>query len=187
MFCLLDEEMGGTSQQGPQKSSKSSPSCYRQGSVVSQRLGPAKATQPVSDKPGIRTWALVHFQWPSRSGKETSKPAGMRGCWVTFAGTGIRLYRSSLVRVLLKRLRKERNQKKLAGKNIRVKLWPNPFSHCGVNILLGYNLGTFLGMGLTDYGKALKSKVKGLVFYFEAISNTSSFFSKWLLENALVF
>ena len=187
MFCLLDEEMGGTSQQGPQKSSKSSPSCYRQGSVVSQRLGPAKATQPVSDKPGIRTWALVHFQWPSRSGKETSKPAGMRGCWVTFAGTGIRLYRSSLVRVLLKRLRKERNQKKLAGKKIRVKLWPNPFSHCGVNILLGYNLGTFLGMGLTDYGKALKSKVKGLVFYFEAISNTSSFFSKWLLENALVF
>lgn len=42
-------------------------------------------------------------------------------------------------------------------------------------------------MGSTDYGKALKSKVKGLVFYFEAISNTSSFFSKWLLENALVF
>lgn len=76
---------------------------------------------------------------------------------------------------------------KLARKKIRVKLWPNPFSHCGVNIFLGYNLGTFLGMGSTDYGKALKSKVKGLVFYFEAISNTSRFSSKWLLENALVF
>lgn len=42
-------------------------------------------------------------------------------------------------------------------------------------------------MGSTDYGKALKSKVKSLVFDFEAIFNTSSFFSKWLLENALVF
>lgn len=131
MFCLLDEEMGGTGQQGPQKSSKSSASCYRQGSVVSQRLGPAKATQPVSDKPGIRTWALVHFQWPSRSGKETSKPAGMRGCGVTFAGTGIRLYRSSLVRVLLKRLRKERNQKKLAGKKSGLNYGPTHFHTVG--------------------------------------------------------
>lgn len=42
-------------------------------------------------------------------------------------------------------------------------------------------------MGSTDYGKALKPKVQSLAFDFEAISNTSSFSSKWLLENALVF
>lgn len=96
----------------------------------------------------------------------------MRGCWVTFAEAGIRFYRGNLVSVLLKRLRKERNHQRKTeeisktDKQNRVKLWPNPFSYCGVNILLGYHLGTFLGMCLIAHGKALKSKVKGLVFDF---------------------
>lgn len=58
--------------------------------------GPAKATQPVSDKTGIRIQASGAFPWLLGSGGETSKQGrssrvvGLLGYFCSFAGAGMR-------------------------------------------------------------------------------------------------
>lgn len=52
---------------------------------------PPKATQPVSDKPGMRIQTSGTFQWPLGIIRETSQYGGssqVEGLLVTFAGGG---------------------------------------------------------------------------------------------------
>lgn len=73
---------------GLQQSFRSSATSYRRGAAGSETTGPAKATQSVSDKPGIRTPASGTLQWPNRierklpswGSQQVLKPAGYL-CW----------------------------------------------------------------------------------------------------------
>lgn len=49
------------------------------GSRLTETEGPAKATSPVSDKPGTRTQASGPFQWPRGSREGPSKLRGAGG------------------------------------------------------------------------------------------------------------
>lgn len=90
-----------------------------EGQWLTEAEGPAKAQDQWVTSLGLepRPWALsIGLEEVERELPNWGKPAGTWGCWVTFAGTGIRLYRGNLVSVLLKRLRKERNhQRKTKG------------------------------------------------------------------------
>lgn len=125
--------------------------------------GQPKPHSRLVTRPGLEPGpGLARWRGTSKLGSRRE-----RSRWVTFAGTGIRLYRGNLGSVLLKRLRKERNhrekdKRELAKEEKKKKGVPRltHFLTGETHVLPGYHSGTCSAA----YGKAVKVQVERLGF-----------------------